>query len=628
MKEQSYTEILATRLVRGGPGAGARADKPTAEASNGTQTPGLIGGRYALGARIGRGRLGEIYAATDRAGSDLGIERTVALQLIDEAVTPGSSRASELTRCCAALRASPHPNIVEILDYGRDGKRFYVVMELLDGLSLRAILDDATNETLSEDDEVLPIVSAVAEAVRYLHAKDMVHGGLRPEQILVTLDFAVKVLDLPLTHLRQAAPFYVENEDDPEPDEADDVYGLACLTYELLSGRHPFNENSALDAHRANLTPAPLEQLRAERWAALQRALALSRAERTGSIAEFQAELGATGTTRLRSALRQRDPDRGATPSSDLREADAPPAHLATPVTPVAADVIEPQAVARRTAALHARVPPQTGNAPPRKRWRVVIAALTAIIVAAAAIAYSRGLPGGLDQLVSTGRSAIAAVLARAAPSQAIRSVEGDRNADAAQASEPVPATPAVPTPSSAPTESPNAAPATPAPLQSAESSAATNDAGSGAPQPSTPTIPPQVAETAAAPRNVATTAGEPPGTVHAPFAFERSTVAVSESQSAVALTIRRFGDTAAPASVVWWCRDGTATAEEDFADLGDRTETFAAGETSKKIFVPIVMDSRPEPTETFVVYLGARDGDGSNVRVLDMAVVEITDDD
>jgi serine/threonine protein kinase len=628
MKEHSYTEILASRLYRGTPGIVARPEKRAAELE-GPESAVLIGGRYALGARIGRGRLGEIYAAADRASTDLGIERTVALQLVDEAVAPGSSRAAELTRCCAALRAGPHPNIVEILDCGRDSKRFYVVMELLQGLSLRAILDDASRETLSEDDEVLPIVSAVAEAVRYLHAKEMVYGGLKPEQIFVTVDYAVKVLDLPLTHLRQATPFYVENEEDPEPDEADDVYGLACLTYELLSGRHPFNENSPLDAYRAEMTPTPLEHLRAGRWAALQRALALLRTERTRSIAEFQAELGATGATRLRSALRQRDNGRAAASSGALRDTTEPRPSQATPATAISAEAIEPRATVPDQPVL-----PRTGNAPRRTRRRVAIAALAAIVIGAAVVAYARGLLGGLDALVSTSRSAIAAALPRSVPPKVIPSADDRVRTDAAQASEPLPATPPVPTQSSARTEPQESAPLARVPLRSPSDSAAKNDsaarsdARSAAPAPSAPTTPRQVTETAAAPHDLATTAAQPLGATRAPFAFERSNVAVSESQSSVALTIRRFGNTAASASVVWWCRDGTATADEDFADLGERTETFAAGETSKKVFVPIVMDNRPEPTESFSAYLGVLDDDGSSVRVLDVALVEIDDDD
>src|SRR5438552_3567101 len=157
---KSYTETLSGMAYRPRQKAAAVG---ASDAAQPREARALVAGRYLPGARLGRGRLGEIFEAIDRNGSDFGIERRVALQL----------------------------------------------------------------------------------------------------------------LDIPLTHLPRSAPYYVEDLNDSEPyelDPRDDVYGLACLTYELLGGRHPFNANSPLDAHRAGLTPAPIETLPPSQWAALQRA--------------------------------------------------------------------------------------------------------------------------------------------------------------------------------------------------------------------------------------------------------------------------------------------------------------------------------------------------------------------
>src|SRR5262249_39502596 len=92
------------------------------------------------------------------------------------------------------------------------------------------------------------------------------------------------------------------------PDPRDDVYGLACVAYELFAGRHPFNSNTALEASAAGLRPAPIPRLDARSWEALARGLALRREQRTSNVATFLAELGVTGRERLGRAA---DADRG-----------------------------------------------------------------------------------------------------------------------------------------------------------------------------------------------------------------------------------------------------------------------------------------------------------------------------
>ena len=145
------------------------------------------------------------------------------------------------------------------------------------------------------------------------------------------------------------------------------------------------------------------------------------------------------------------------------------------------------------------------------------------------------------------------------------------------------------------------------------------------------PTSPPrlhQVAEPGSARVPVKTVPPNAPAEAPPPFVFARSAVTVSESQSAAALTIRRSGGAGGTASVVWWCRDGTAIANKDFADLGRRTETFAARETSRTILVPIIMDGKAGVNKHFFVYLGEYDSGRRHLRVLSTARVEIDDDD
>jgi hypothetical protein len=263
----------------------------------------LIGQRYRLCARCGRGRLGQIYEAVHEPGGVPGIQRRVAIQLLDEQLVTIPHFADEFERGAAELQAISHPNIVKWLGFGRDGNRYFLVMEFVDSASLRFVLDDVTALPI---EEAVSIVRAVGAALQYLHAKARVHGNLKPENVLVTFDYKVKLLDLVPAGWPSLVPGDIE-ETEPRatamPDVRDDVYALACLTYELLAGRHPFNANTPLEALRAGLEPMPIDSLSPQRWRAIAGGLALQREHRTPTVAAFLDEFGITGIERLRTIV-------------------------------------------------------------------------------------------------------------------------------------------------------------------------------------------------------------------------------------------------------------------------------------------------------------------------------------
>jgi hypothetical protein len=159
---------------------------------------------------------------------------------------------------------------------------------------------------------------------------------------------------------------------------------------------------------------------------------------------------------------------------------------------------------------------------------------------------------------------------------------------------EPVAAAPAGSTAASA---APQAVPAEPAPPELNDATAA-----AALPLPTSPTAAP---------------AGP------ARFMFAERTVTVGEGETSARIVIRRSGSLAEEASVAWWTADRSALADEDYAVLGARIETFAPGEESRAVHVPLVADSRPEQRETFVVNLRS-EGTGSASQV----EVVVLDDD
>ena len=201
----------------------------------------VIANRFVLQARIGSGRYGEIYRASDRSSFDAaGSSKHVALLILRESLQKTDRLRRRIEEGFTRLASWSHPNIVRILEFGRDESTF-VAMELLEGESLRTILENVGRQPL-ELEESLAVIRDVGEALRHAHARDVVHGDIRPETVFVTFEFRVKVLDfIPVQFKRPAAL-----ADDSAAESSskrrvhDDVYGLACLAYELLSGAHPY----------------------------------------------------------------------------------------------------------------------------------------------------------------------------------------------------------------------------------------------------------------------------------------------------------------------------------------------------------------------------------------------------
>ncbi len=292
----------------------------------------LVAGRYRLNARIGRGRIGDIYAADDEQHRDVGTGRRVAIQLLPGKIAQNRPLFSKLKSGYAEIRAAAHPNIVSYFEVEHDGRHGYLAMDYLDGASLRFVLNDVT--TLSWY-EASPVIRAVGDALQFLHAKSIVHGQLTAENVFITANLDIRLLDV--VPLDSASPA-LRGVDSKVPfshcDTVDDVYGLGCLTYEMLTGRHPFNFLAPADARRAGIKLAPIATLPEKQWSALRRTLAFDREQRTPTVANFLQTFGITGTERLQPAARSADPPPSVRASNQLaadKQVDPPIGPIAEP---------------------------------------------------------------------------------------------------------------------------------------------------------------------------------------------------------------------------------------------------------------------------------------------------------
>jgi hypothetical protein len=569
------------------------------------QVGDIVAGRFVLRQRLGRGRYGLVFNALDRALSDaqLGVEHHVVL----EELPPWIAERATFIECLEQLRLHPqswsHPNIAKVLDFGRDGDKYFFCEQLLEGASLRVVLD-ANAPDAFEEHEVLGILRYVGDALRYAHAKGIVHGDLRLSNVFVTDTYEVKLTGfLPSTEPRPKPVFIEDRSSSGRPHTSDDVYGLACIAYELLTRRHPYDGKTPLEALGAGLTAHPPLNLSPPRWQGLSRGLALRRERRLATINEFLLELGVTGAETLGPGPKtvERAPPRAAT------TAETTPWRVIAPVEPEPFAEIYPEPTAR--VVRHRSDGRRTS--PVRTMLGVALAA------GLAAFAYLNHM-WLRDRAAGFMETAAALVLPRSVPTAAAPAAT---EPPAAPPSEPHAEPPVAPPVSEPRAEAPAALPAAeiapPAPAASAPVAESAPPPATPAPTPAEP--PALVDPTAQQPAAAPAAAPEPPR-----FAFAERTLTVNEGEGTARVMIRRTGSLEEAASVVWWTTDGTAVADEDYAVLGARVARFAAGEDTQILYIPLIADSLPESRESFIVNMRAERPGGAAMQ---LEIVVLDDD-
>jgi serine/threonine-protein kinase len=212
---------------------------------------GDIGGRYRLEGRLGFGGMSTVHLALD-----MRLERQVAVKLLAEHLADDPAFVSRFQREAQAAARLVHPNIVQVFDSGRDQRtsQYFIVMEYIEGHSCAEILRD---DGWLEVDEALSIIEQACDGLDYAHRHGVVHRDVKPGNLLRAREGEVKLADFGIAKateqssitqvgsvLGTAAYLAPEQARGEEAGPSADLYALGVVTYQLISGRLPYEANS------------------------------------------------------------------------------------------------------------------------------------------------------------------------------------------------------------------------------------------------------------------------------------------------------------------------------------------------------------------------------------------------
>jgi eukaryotic-like serine/threonine-protein kinase len=227
------------------------------------KTPVILNERYQLHQRKGAGGMAMVYRARD-----LMLERTVAIKLLRTDFSLDRDFRERFRMEARAAANLSHPNIVTVHDFGLDQGQFFIVMEYVPGTDLKTLIEQ---QGPFEPADAIHLVVQACAGIGYAHRAGLVHCDVKPQNMLVTPDQRLKVVDFGIARaLASITPdeqaevvwgspqyFSPEQAAGAAPSPATDVYSLGVVLYEMLTGQLPFNAASPEELARLHRETPP-----------------------------------------------------------------------------------------------------------------------------------------------------------------------------------------------------------------------------------------------------------------------------------------------------------------------------------------------------------------------------------
>jgi serine/threonine protein kinase len=549
----------------------AAAARETAPVGREVAIGDVLRGRYRIRGMLGRGAKSTVFEALDEYRLDLAtMDQRLAIKVLNAGVTQRQDLLSELQREFQYLQLLSHPNIVRVNEFDRDGDTAFFTMELLNGALLSRVLS-ARNGIALPRAFALAVIRDIGAALAHAHSRGVVHGDINPQNILLTTDGELRVLDFSASHkllpdswstdhefsqrAPVATPAYASCQllDGQQPDARDDLFALASVAYVLLSGRHPFPNRTAVDARTEGFRPRKPPELDGRQWRVLREGLRWERERRPADVQKWLDRFNLAG---------------------------------AAPRLPALAVLV---------------------SLPPPRRRKIAMAAsvLVTIALLAAGVYWGKTDYDSLKRQVSGWSDRLRSALDNA-PGNAPAEV------------------PAMPAPAAA-GRTPRAAVTRDAPRPSgvtrtapATAEAPATGAAAPAPAPNPAASPAATLRSQAAPAPAARSYAGP---IRVEMASD--TVDVEAADTIARVVVRRRGNSRGDASFTWWTESGTAKPERDFAPVMPRAERIEDGSGSVILNIPVSGRPRTEPKSFYVVIDRTDSGAALGARTLTMVTLQ-----